>query len=348
MTSLTLTLPDDWHIHLRDHQALATTVPDVAQWAGRAIVMPNLSPPVTSVADALAYRARILAHVPPNNPFEPLMTLYLTDKTDEEAIAAAAESAHIHGVKLYPAGATTNSAAGVTALEPLYPVLAVMERYDVALLVHGEVTDPDCDIFDREKAFIDASLVPIRREFPELRIVFEHITTEDAVQFVSEAGERTAATITAHHLLYNRNHLLVGGIRPHFFCLPVLKRNRHQLALRTIAASGHPRFFLGTDSAPHAKTDKESSCGCAGCYTAHAALPLYAEVFEEEGALEHLEAFTSFNGADFYQLPRNTESITLVKTPQSVPTDIALGDARLVPIRAGEQVNWTVVRRTDV
>jgi len=300
------------------------------------------------VADALAYRARILAHVPPNNPFEPLMTLYLTDKTDEDTIAAAAESAHIHGVKLYPAGATTNSAAGVTALEPLYPVLAVMERYDVALLVHGEVTDPDCDIFDREKAFIDASLVPIRREFPELRIVFEHITTEDAVQFVSEAGERTAATITAHHLLYNRNHLLVGGIRPHFFCLPVLKRNRHQLALRTIAASGHPRFFLGTDSAPHAKTDKESSCGCAGCYTAHAALPLYAEVFEEEGALEHLEAFTSFNGADFYQLPRNTESITLVKTPQSVPTDIALGDARLVPIRAGEQVNWTVVRRTDV
>lgn len=348
MTSLTLTLPDDWHIHLRDHQALATTVPDVAQWAGRAIVMPNLSPPVTSVADALAYRARILAHVPPNNPFEPLMTLYLTDKTDEDTIAAAAESAHIHGVKLYPAGATTNSAAGVTALEPLYPVLAVMERYDVPLLVHGEVTDPDCDIFDREKAFIDASLVPIRREFPELRIVFEHITTEDAVQFVSEAGERTAATITAHHLLYNRNHLLVGGIRPHFFCLPVLKRNRHQLALRTIAASGHPRFFLGTDSAPHAKTDKESSCGCAGCYTAHAALPLYAEVFEEEGALEHLEAFTSFNGADFYQLPRNTESITLVKTPQSVPTDIALGDARLVPIRAGEQVNWTVVRRTDV
>lgn len=348
MTSLTLTLPDDWHIHLRDHQALATTVPDVAQWAGRAIVMPNLSPPVTSVADALAYRARILAHVPPNNPFEPLMTLYLTDKTDEETIAAAAESAHIHGVKLYPAGATTNSAAGVTALEPLYPVLAVMERYDVPLLVHGEVTDPDCDIFDREKAFIDASLAPIRREFPELRIVFEHITTEDAVQFVSEAGERTAATITAHHLLYNRNHLLVGGIRPHFFCLPVLKRNRHQLALRTIAASGHPRFFLGTDSAPHAKTDKESSCGCAGCYTAHAALPLYAEVFEEEGALEHLEAFTSFNGADFYQLPRNTESITLVKTPQSVPTDIALGDARLVPIRAGEQVNWTVVRRTDV
>ena len=348
MTSLTLTLPDDWHIHLRDHQALATTVPDVAQWAGRAIVMPNLSPPVTSVADALAYRARILAHVPPNNPFEPLMTLYLTDKTDEDTIAAAAESAHIHGVKLYPAGATTNSAAGVTALEPLYPVLAVMERYDVALLVHGEVTDPDCDIFDREKAFIDASLTPIRREFPELRIVFEHITTEDAVQFVSEAGERTAATITAHHLLYNRNHLLVGGIRPHFFCLPVLKRNRHQLALRTIAASGHPRFFLGTDSAPHAKTDKESSCGCAGCYTAHAALPLYAEVFEEEGALEHLEAFTSFNGADFYQLPRNTESITLVKTPQSVPTDIALGDARLVPIRAGEQVNWTVVRRTDV
>lgn len=348
MTALTLTLPDDWHIHLRDEEALATTVPDVARWAGRAIVMPNLRPPVISVKDALAYRERILAHVPALHPFEPLMTLYLTDKTDRDTIAAAADCPHIHGIKLYPAGATTNSASGVTALDPLYPVLAAMEHYDVPLLVHGEVTDPDCDIFDREKAFIDASLVPIRREFPELRIVFEHITTEDAVQFVSEAGERTAATITAHHLLYNRNHLLVGGIRPHFFCLPVLKRNRHQLALRAIVASGHPRFFLGTDSAPHAKTDKESSCGCAGCYTAHAALPLYAEVFEEEGALEHLEAFSSFHGADFYKLPRNTGSVTLVKSPQAVPTDIALGDARVVPIRAGEMVNWTVTRQTDV
>ncbi len=348
MTSLTLTLPDDWHIHLRDGAALATTVPDVAQWAGRAIVMPNLTPPVTSVNEALAYRERILAHVPTDNPFDPLMTLYLTDETRSETIAAAAECPFIHGVKLYPAGATTNSAAGVTALDPLYPVLAEMERYDVPLLVHGEVTDPDCDIFDREKAFIDGSLAPIRQEFPELRIVFEHITTEDAVQFVCEAGERTAATITAHHLLYNRNDLLVGGIRPHFFCLPVLKRNRHQQALRDIVASGHSRFFLGTDSAPHAKADKESSCGCAGCYTAHAAMPLYAEVFEAEGALEHLEAFSSFNGADFYQLPRNTGSITLIKSPQSVPTDIPLGDARLVPIRAGEQVNWTVVRRADV
>lgn len=348
MTSLTLTLPDDWHIHLRDGAALATTVPDVAQWAGRAIVMPNLTPPVTSVNEALAYRERILAHVPTDNPFDPLMTLYLTDETRSETIAAAAECPFIHGVKLYPAGATTNSAAGVTALDPLYPVLAEMERYDVPLLVHGEVTDPDCDIFDREKAFIDGSLAPIRQEFPELRIVFEHITTENAVQFVCEAGERTAATITAHHLLYNRNDLLVGGIRPHFFCLPVLKRNRHQQALRDIVASGHSRFFLGTDSAPHAKADKESSCGCAGCYTAHAAMPLYAEVFEAEGALEHLEAFSSFNGADFYQLPRNTGSITLIKSPQSVPTDIPLGDARLVPIRAGEQVNWTVVRRADV
>ncbi len=348
MTSLTLTLPDDWHIHLRDGAALATTVPDVAQWAGRAIVMPNLTPPVTSVNEALAYRERILAHVPTDNPFDPLMTLYLTDETRSETIAAAAECPFIHGVKLYPAGATTNSAAGVTALDPLYPVLAEMERYDVPLLVHGEVTDPDCDIFDREKAFIDGSLAPIRQEFPELRIVFEHITTENAVQFVCEAGERTAATITAHHLLYNRNDLLVGGIRPHFFCLPVLKRNRHQQALRDIVASGHSRFFLGTDSAPHAKADKESSCGCAGCYTAHAAMPLYAEVFEAEGALEHLEAFSSFNGADFYQLPRNTGSITLIKSPQSVPTDIPLGNARLVPIRAGEQVNWTVVRQTDV
>jgi len=347
MTALTLTLPDDWHIHLRDNAALATTVPDVAQWAGRAIIMPNLTPPVTSVNEALAYRDRILAHVPANNAFEPLMTLYLTDKTDEDTIAAAADCAHIHGIKLYPAGATTNSAAGVTALGPLYPVFAAMERHDVPLLVHGEVTDPDCDIFDREKAFIDASLIPIRREFPELRIVFEHITTEDAVQFVCDAGERTAATITAHHLLYNRNDLLAGGIRPHFFCLPVLKRDRHQRALRAIVASGHPRFFLGTDSAPHAKTDKESSCGCAGCYTAHAALALYAEVFEEEGALEHLEAFSSFHGPDFYKLPRNTGSITLTKSPQSVPADIPLGDARLVPIRAGETVNWTVTRQTN-
>lgn len=347
MTALTLTLPDDWHIHLRDDAALATTVPDVAQWAGRAIIMPNLTPPVTSVDQALAYRDRILAHVPANNAFEPLMTLYLTDQTDEDTIVAAADCAHVHGIKLYPAGATTNSAAGVTALGPLYPILAVMERHDVPLLVHGEVTDPDCDIFDREKAFIDASLIPIRREFPELRIVFEHITTEDAVQFVCDAGERTAATITAHHLLYNRNDLLVGGIRPHFFCLPVLKRNRHQRALRAIVASGHPRFFLGTDSAPHAKADKESSCGCAGCYTAHAALALYAEVFEEEGALEHLEAFSSFYGPDFYKLPRNTGSITLAKSPQSVPADIPLGDTRLVPIRAGEVVNWTVTRQTN-
>jgi dihydroorotase len=347
MTALTLTLPDDWHIHLRDGPALSTTVPDVARWAGRAIVMPNLTPPVISVKDALTYRERILAHVPADTPFEPLMTLYLTDKTDRETIVAAADCPHVHGVKLYPAGATTNSAAGVTALDPLYPILGEMERHDVPLLVHGEVTDPTCDIFDREKAFIDTSLIPIRQEFPELRIVFEHITTEDAVQYVSDAGERTAATITAHHLMYNRNHLLVGGIKPHFFCLPVLKRNRHQLALRAIVASGHPRFFLGTDSAPHAKTDKESSCGCAGCYTAHAALPLYAEVFEEEGALAHLEAFCSFNGPDFYRLPRNSGAVTLVKTPQSVPSDIALGDDRLVPIRAGETVNWTVTRQTD-
>lgn len=348
MTALTLTLPDDWHIHLRDHAALATTVPDVAQWAGRAIVMPNLAPPVTSVTDALAYRERILAHVPADRPFEPLMTLYLTDQTDAETIIAAADCPHIHGVKLYPAGATTNSASGVTALDPLYPVLAVMERYNLPLLVHGEVTDPDCDIFDREKVFIDKSLVPIRREFPELRIVFEHITTEDAVQFVCESGEKTAATITAHHLLYNRNDLLVGGIKPHLFCLPVLKRNRHQLALRAIVASGHHRFFLGTDSAPHAKGDKESSCGCAGCYTAHAALPLYAEVFEEENALEHLEAFSSFHGPDFYKLPRNTDSITLVKAPQPVPSDIPLGDSRLVPIRAGDVVHWTVNHQTHV
>lgn len=341
MTSLTMTLPDDWHIHLRDGSALAVTVPDIASWAGRAIVMPNLTPPVRNVDDALAYRDRILAHVPAGQSFEPLMTLYLTDDTCASTIADAAASPHVHGVKLYPAGATTNSDAGVTGLEALYPVIEAMQAHDLPLLIHGEVTDHSVDIFDREKAFIDTALIPLTEAFPDLRVVFEHITTADAVQFVETAGDNVAATVTAHHLLYNRNDLLVGGIKPHLFCLPVLKRDLHQTALRAAVTSGNPRFFLGTDSAPHAQTDKESSCGCAGCYTAHAALPLYAEVFEEEDALDRLEAFASFHGPDFYRLPRNSRSITLSRTDQTIPDSFPLGGDRLIPIRAGETVAWT-------
>ena len=344
MTSLTLTLPDDWHIHLRDEATLATTVPDVARWAGRAIVMPNLTPPVLSVADALSYRERILAHVPEGGQFEPLMVLYLTDATSPEMVAEAAESPHVQGIKLYPAGATTNSDAGVTGIEALYPVFEAMERHDLPLLIHGEVTDHHVDIFDREKAFIDLELTSIVSAFPALRIVFEHITTADAVQFVEASSEYVAATVTAHHLLYNRNDMLVGGVRPHLFCLPVLKRDQHQLALRQAVTSGHPRFFLGTDSAPHIRGKKESSCGCAGCYTAHAALELYAEVFDEENALDRLEAFASLNGPDFYRLPRNSSSITLTKDTRPIPAAFRLGDSEVVPIRAGDSVGWTASR----
>ena len=344
MTSLELTLPDDWHIHLRDGAALANTVPDVARWAGRAIVMPNLTPPVLSVADALSYRERILLHVPEGLDFDPLMVLYLTDATTTEMVAEAAGSPHVQGIKLYPAGATTNSDAGVTGIEALYPVFEAMERHELPLLIHGEVTDHHVDIFDREKAFIDSALIPIVDTFPALRIVFEHITTADAVQFVQASSDHIAATVTAHHLLYNRNDMLVGGVRPHLFCLPVLKRDKHQLALRQAVTSGHARFFLGTDSAPHARGDKESSCGCAGCYTAHAALELYAEVFEEENALDQLEAFASFNGPDFYQLPRNSGSVILTKDTQSIPEALQLGDSKVVPIRAGNSVSWTLSR----
>ncbi|MEK9933295.1 MAG: dihydroorotase [Luminiphilus sp.] len=342
MTSLELTLPDDWHIHLRDEAALATTVPDIARWAGRAIVMPNLTPPVATTRDALSYRDRILQHVPSDTGFEPLMTLYLTDHTTEAMVAEAADCPHVHGIKLYPAGATTNSDSGVTALQSLYPVFDAMQRHDLPLLIHGEVTNDHVDIFDREKAFIDSALGPIVDAFPALRIVFEHITTADAVQFVQASGDNVAATVTAHHLIYNRNDMLVGGIRPHLFCLPVLKRDKHQSALRQVVTSGHPRFFLGTDSAPHARGDKESSCGCAGCYTAHAALALYAEVFDEENALDQLERFASMNGPDFYRLPRNTRSVRLIKRAVSVPDTLPLGAGTLVPIRAGEQVAWTV------
>ena len=345
MTSLTLTLPDDWHIHLRDEAALGTTVPDIARWAGRAIVMPNLEEPVRTVSDALAYRQRILAARPPGSHFDPLMTLYLTDSTTAESVAEAAQSEFVQGIKLYPAGATTNSAAGVTALNALYDVIEAMQKHDLPLLIHGEVTDADCDIFDREKAFIDTALMPLTETFPALRIVFEHITTRDAVQFVEAGSDHIAATVTAHHLLYNRNDMLVGGIKPHLFCLPVLKRDQHQLALRQAVTSGHPRFFLGTDSAPHTQHDKESSCGCAGCYTAHAALELYAEVFDEEGSLDKLERFASFNGPDFYRLPRNSSTVILEKVSHEIPTDMPLGSQRLIPLRAGERVQWTLTRQ---
>jgi dihydroorotase len=337
---LTLTRPDDWHLHLRDGAALRAVLPHTARQFARAIVMPNLKPPVATVDGALAYRRRILDALPAGSPFEPLMALYLTDATSAEEIRRAAENPHIHALKLYPAGATTNSDAGVTSLDGIYPVLEAMEKHGLPLLVHGEVTDAEIDIFDREKAFIDRHLARIAATFPELRIVLEHATTRDGVQFVRDSGPRIAATLTAHHLLYNRNALLAGGVRPHFYCLPVLKREEHRLALLEAATSGNPKFFLGTDSAPHASGAKESACGCAGCYTAHAALELYVEAFESAGALDKLEGFASFHGADFYGLPRNRETITLVKSEWQVPDSYAFGDDRLVPLRAGEPLAW--------
>jgi len=343
VTQLTLTRPDDWHIHLRDGAALTDTCTDLARYMGRAIVMPNLTPPVTTVDEALAYRERILAameHAP--RQFEPLMVLYLTDKTQVTEIERAAENPNVYAVKLYPAGATTNSDAGVAQLEGLYPILEAMEKADLPLLVHGEVTDAQIDIFDREKVFIERHLVPITQRFPNLRLVLEHITTADAVEFVSAASERVAATITAHHLLLNRNDMLVGGIRPHYYCLPILKRNTHQQALLSAATSGDPAFFLGTDSAPHSIGAKETSCGCAGVYTTHAALELYAEVFESQDALDKLEAFASHFGPDFYRLPRNTDTVTLRKEPWQVPAQLTLGNETLTPLRASETVAWRV------
>jgi len=346
VNELTITRPDDWHAHLRDGAALEHTCADLARYFGRVIVMPNLSPPATTVAEATQYRDRILAAMAPlERRFEPLMTLYLTDRTDAAEIALAAASSFVHAVKLYPAGATTNSAAGVARLEGLYGTLAAMEEADLPLLVHGEVTDHDIDIFDREKVFIDRHLAPIAERFPGLRIVFEHITTRDAVAFVREARSGIAATITAHHLLYNRNDMLVGGIRPHYYCLPVLKRNIHQLELQEAATSGNPRFFLGTDSAPHSTGAKETRCGCAGVYTAHAAIEFYAEVFEQLGALDALEAFASHFGPDFYRLPRNTDSITLRQQEWQVPEQLPLGRDFLTPLRAGESLSWRVLDR---
>ncbi len=343
MTELTITRPDDWHVHLRDGDALPFTCTDMARYMGRAIVMPNLTPPVVNVDDAQRYKDRIMAaQADAARQFDPLMVLYLTDQTSTTDIAEAAASDCVHAVKLYPAGATTNSDAGVNQLEALYPVIEAMEAHGVPLLIHGEVTDHHVDIFDRERVFIETQLAPIVARFPKLRVVLEHITTADAVDFVNGAGGDVAATITAHHLLYNRNHMLVGGIKPHYYCLPILKRNRHQDALITAATSGSHRFFLGTDSAPHSTESKESACGCAGCYTTHAAIELYAEVFEEAGALDKLEAFASFYGADFYRLPRNTDTITLRKEPWQVPDSYLMGNTPLTPLRAGETVHWTV------
>ena len=337
---ITLLRPDDWHIHLRDGAALAHTVADAARQFARAIVMPNLVPPVRNAAEANDYRQRIIAARPKGSAFEPLMVLYLTDGTQPDEIRAAKSSGHVYAAKLYPAGATTNSASGVTRIDNIFPVLEIMAEVGLPLLVHGEVTRSEVDIFDREKYFIDEQLSRITERFPTLKVVFEHITTRDAVQFVEGASSNVGATITAHHLLYNRNHMLVGGIRPHFFCLPILKRNIHQEALLDAATSGSPQFFLGTDSAPHAQHAKENACGCAGCYTAFAAIELYAEAFEQRNALNRLEPFASHFGADFYGLPRNTEQITLVREPWSVPGNLPFGEHNLVPLRAGETLQW--------
>jgi len=339
VTTLTLTRPDDWHLHLRDGAALAAVLPCTARQFGRAIVMPNLKPPVTTAAAAQAYRQRIRAALPQGLAFEPLMTLYLTDELAPGEIDRARE-AGVVAVKLYPAGATTNSDAGVTDIRKTYPTLEALQRAGMPLLVHGEVTDPAVDVFDREAVFIDRVMQPLRRDFPELKVVFEHITTREAAQYVTEAGPHTAATITAHHLLYNRNALFMGGLRPHYYCLPVLKREVHRQALVAAATSGSARFFLGTDSAPHAAALKEASVCGAGCFTALTALELYAEAFDSAGALHLLEAFASFNGPAFYGLPRNEGTVTLLRQSQAVPECIAFGDAELKPLRGGQTLAW--------
>lgn len=339
---ITMARPDDWHLHLRDGVGLAAVLPDTARRFARAIVMPNLMPPVTNVAAAAAYRDRILAALPEGMRFEPLMTLYLTETTSPADIAEAKASGFVHAVKYYPAGATTHSDAGVRDLARCKATLAAMAVHDMPLLMHGEVTDPSVDIFDRERVFIETQLEPVVREFPGLRVVLEHITTREAVAFVERSSARVAATITAHHLLLNRNHMFIGGIRPHHYCLPVLKREIHRQALLAAATGGNPKFFLGTDSAPHIRHTKESACGCAGIYTAHAAIELYAEAFDSAGRLDRLEAFASFYGADFYELPRNQDRITLQRRAQRIPLDIPFGDDRLVPLRAGGEIAFTI------
>ncbi|MEJ2213000.1 MAG: dihydroorotase [Gammaproteobacteria bacterium] len=340
ITQLTLTRPDDWHLHVRDGAAMASVIGHTARQFARAIIMPNLKPPVTTTELAVVYRERILAALPNGNDFQPLMTLYLTDSTSPAEISRAKSSGVVFAVKLYPAGATTNADSGVTQIQKTYSALAAMEAHGLPLLVHGEATDPSVDVFDREKVFIDQQLLPITKQFPNLRIVFEHITTKDAVDFVLESGYNIGATITPHHLLLNRNAMLVGGIHPHNYCLPVLKRETHREALVTAATSGNAKFFLGTDSAPHAKGAKESACGCAGIYSAHAALELYATVFDKADALDKLEGFASHFGADFYRLPRNTDRITLQRTEQTIPDNFTFGGEMLVPFYAGQTLEW--------
>ncbi|RFC36577.1 MAG: dihydroorotase [Candidatus Nitrotoga sp. LAW] len=338
-----LTRPDDWHLHLRDGSLMHSVLPDTARQFARAIIMPNLRPPVTTTEQAQAYRARILAALPVGSHFEPLMTLYLTDNTTAKEIHTAKQSGIVHAVKYYPAGATTNSDSGVTNIRKTYPALEEMQRCGMPLLMHGEVTDTAVDVFDREAVFIARVLQPLLRDLPDLRVVFEHISTIDATEFVKSAPDNIAATITAHHLLYNRNAMLIGGIHPHYYCLPVLKRETHRETLLAAATSGNKKFFLGTDSAPHAQPTKESACGCAGIYTAHTAIELYAEVFEQAGALDKLEGFASFYGADFYRLPRNARSVTLRKQEWQVPATIGFGEHQLVPLRANEMVKWKLV-----
>jgi len=340
MTHLTLTRPDDWHLHLRDGDIMAAVLPDTARRFARAIIMPNLKPPVTTVEQALAYRERILQALPAGMRFEPLMTLHLTETMPLTEIAKAKASGVVHAVKYYPADATTNSEFGVTDIRRCYPLFAAMEEHNIPLLMHGEVTDPAVDVFDREAVFIERHLAPLVRAFPGLRMVLEHITTSVAATFVRETPDNVAATITAHHLLFNRNALFEKGLRPHYYCLPLLKREEHRQALIAAATSGNPSFFLGTDSAPHPRHAKESACGCAGIYSAHAALELYTEAFEQAGALDKLEAFASFHGPDFYQLPRNSDTLTLVKEPWAIAAELSYGADMLVPLRAGAEVAW--------
>lgn len=340
---ITLTKPDDWHLHLRDDGGMASVVAHSAERFARAIVMPNLKPPVTNTEMAAEYRRRILDALPNDTGFIPLMTLYLTDRLTSEEVVKAKQSGFIHGIKLYPAGATTNSDAGISNIRALYPVIETMQMEGIPLLVHAEVTDQQVDIFDREKVFIDRHMTPLRNDFPELAMVFEHVTTSDAVDFVMACDGPTGATITVQHLMFNRNHMLAGGIRPHYYCLPILKRETHQESLIKAATSGDPRFFLGTDSAPHPQHAKECACGCAGCYTAHAAIELYTEIFDAENALNKLEGFASQHGPDFYGLPRNQQQITLEKADWEAPESYSFGNDRVVPLRAGQPIRWRIV-----
>ncbi|KAF3983370.1 MAG: dihydroorotase [Methylococcales symbiont of Hymedesmia sp. n. MRB-2018] len=340
MDKLTLTQPDDWHLHVRNGSVLKTVIAHTANQFARAIIMPNLKPPITKVNEALNYRSEILQALPVGTSFNPLMTLYLTAKTTVNEVKKVANSEYVHAFKLYPAGATTNSDAGVNELKSIYPILEAMQQVDVPLLIHGEVSDNACDIFDREKVFIESSLANIVKTFPKLRIVVEHVTTKEAVDFVLSASDKVAATITPQHLMFNRNAILAGGIRPHHYCLPIIKREHHRLALIKAAISGNPKFFLGTDSAPHLTSAKENSCGCAGCYSAYAALELYAEVFEKENALDKLEGFASFFGADFYQLPRNKKTVTLQRQAWTVPASYPIDNETITPLKANENLSW--------